>query len=91
MGQLPDEAQGAAIGIMIYTIVCMLCNILMLWLLWTAGEILSRKWLVTAPKLHITGPISTDADKSSPDIGMICAFLFVAVLVNMIQQINDNL
>lgn len=44
MAQLPQQAQGPVIAILVYTFVCLLCNLLMLWLLWTSRQTLSRMY-----------------------------------------------
>lgn len=45
MAQLPPDAYAAAFAILVYSIVCLLCNLLMLWLLWTSRQVFSRTCL----------------------------------------------
>lgn len=43
LSQLPSEAAGVAAGVLIYSFVCDIANILMVWLVWTHDERLSCK------------------------------------------------
>lgn len=38
MAQLPSGSEGAAGGVLFWSLTCLLCNILLLWLLWTSKE-----------------------------------------------------
>lgn len=42
MAQLPPEAEGVAVAILIYSFLCLFCNVLMIWLLWTSQQTFSR-------------------------------------------------
>lgn len=61
MVQLPVEAYGAAAGVMIYTVICLLCAVLLLWLLSTSRETFSCKNI--CPEVFTTGggPLGKDA------------------------------
>ncbi|KAF3020517.1 hypothetical protein E8E14_002812 [Neopestalotiopsis sp. 37M] len=41
MWQLPAEATGVAAAVLFYSVICWICNVLMLWLAWTHNERLS--------------------------------------------------
>ncbi|KAK9422753.1 hypothetical protein SUNI508_00616 [Seiridium unicorne] len=41
MWQLPSEATGVAIAVLLYSVICWICNVLMLWLAWVHNERLS--------------------------------------------------
>lgn len=43
MWQLPAEATGVAAAVLFYSVICWICNVLMLWLAWTHNERLSCK------------------------------------------------
>lgn len=151
MAQLPPEAEGVAVAILIYSFLCFFCNLLMLWLLWTSRQTFSRTscflfclfllslsvsdnhsfpWisiypifflgstcgvLPLSPPLfsrqsvrQITGttfPQGQDGAGTSGcnathnantvpkmlDIGVICMFTAISIVVNIIQQIHDNM
>ncbi|KAF3765336.1 hypothetical protein M406DRAFT_329250 [Cryphonectria parasitica EP155] len=46
MAQLPEGARGAAVAILVYSFLCLFCNILMLWLLWTSRQTFSHIGLI---------------------------------------------
>lgn len=56
MAQLPQEAQGPVIAILIYTFICLLCNLLMLWLLWTSRQNWSRMFILNPPPYLLRVP-----------------------------------
>ncbi|KAI5866542.1 hypothetical protein GGS23DRAFT_593288 [Durotheca rogersii] len=46
MSQLPEGTLGDAVGVLIYTFICMFCDILLIWLYWTTREGLSYVALI---------------------------------------------
>ncbi|ORY65208.1 uncharacterized protein BCR38DRAFT_523711 [Pseudomassariella vexata] len=47
MSQLPAEARGVAAGVLIYSLICLIANFLMFWLVWTHNERLSYVALIS--------------------------------------------
>lgn len=59
MAQLPAGSEGAAAGVLFYALVCLFCNLLLLWLLWTSKEKGSCKSRVYY-MLTMTSPLSKE-------------------------------
>lgn len=64
MAQLPADATGPVIGIFVFTLLCFLSGVLMLWLLWTSNQLFSRECSPAAPTVGSTtaGPLFDQYD-----------------------------
>lgn len=103
MAQLPPEVEGVAVAILIYSFLCLFCNFLMLWLLWMTRQTFSRTSTPSTPCLCDGGlragtppnwhshEIDTNQQAWETDIGVICMFTAISIVVNITQQIHDNL
>lgn len=72
MAQLPAGSEGAAAGVLFYALVCLFCNLLLLWLLWTSKEKGSCKSRVYY-MLTMTSPLSKEILHSSPLLAGQCS------------------
>lgn len=50
MSQLPEGTLGDAVGVLIFTFVCLITNILLLWLFWINNERFSCAFFLSAPR-----------------------------------------
>jgi hypothetical protein len=79
--QLPDEALGAVVGVLIFSIICLLCTCIMIWLIWTHHERDSCKYTGIAARVNV-GVLTCIV------VGLLAYFTFLSTVTSIIQQLH---
>lgn len=89
MSQLPDGTLGDAVGVLIFTFICLFTNILLLWLFWISNEQLGCEFsLILIPIPNHIYYFQTNR-YSSIDIALVGYFALLCTLSSIIQQIYN--
>lgn len=82
--QLPDSVTGAAIGCLSYSGLCLLANVILVWLIWVHRERTSCKFC----GLDILEGL-TLANNHIIDVAFIAYFTLLATITSLVQQLYD--